>query len=311
MKFLLFGANGQVGWELQRALSPLGDVVLPPRQEADLARPVQPVIERHAPDVIVNAAAYTAVDRAESEPQLAYRINAAAVGEMAQAAAHSGAWLVHYSTDYVFDGRKDGPYVETDPTGPLSAYGRSKLAGEEAIRAVPQCAHLIFRTSWVYALRGQNFAHTILKRAFAQDKLQVVADTYGAPTGAELIADVTALALHTLFREAARQGAGRPGRSESGTFHLVPSGTTTWYGYASFLIEQARAAGLPVRVAAESIVPVPATAFPAPAQRPLNSRLDNSRLAARFGLALPDWRWPIARFVDALAREHAAARGRA
>jgi dTDP-4-dehydrorhamnose reductase len=310
MKILLFGANGQVGWELQRALAPLGELVALARHEADLAQPVQPLIERHAADVIVNAAAYTAVDRAESEPELAYRINAAAVGEMAQAAARSGAWLVHYSTDYVFDGRKDGPYVETDAAAPLSTYGRSKLAGEEAIRAVPQCAHLILRTSWVYALRGQNFAHAILKRAFSLDRLQVVADTYGAPTCAELIADVTALALHTLFREAARAGARRPDRSQSGTYHLTPSGTTTWHGYASFLIEQARAAGLPLRVAARDIDPVPASAFPAPARRPLNSRLDHSRLATRFGLAMPDWRQPIPRLVDALAREHRAAAAR-
>jgi dTDP-4-dehydrorhamnose reductase len=305
MKILLFGANGQVGWELRRSLSPLGTLIALSHAEADLMLPVRQFIERHRPDVIVNAAAYTAVDRAESEPELALRINAGAVGEMAQAASELGALLVHYSTDYVFDGKKpsaEGAYAETDATGPLSVYGRSKLAGEQAVRAVPACEHLIFRTSWVYAVRGRNFARTILERARTMERLQVVADTFGAPTNAELIADVTALALHTL-RPDPTHAARRPDPSQLGTYHLVPSGTTTWHEYATYLIEQARAAGLPVRVAPHNIIGVPASTFPAAAQRPLNSRLDNRRLAQRFGLTLPDWRWPIARFVDALARE--------
>jgi dTDP-4-dehydrorhamnose reductase len=301
MKLLLFGANGQVGWELQRALAPLGELVALGRGEADLTRPPGALIEKHRPQVVVNAAAYTAVDRAESEPDLAMRINGAAVGEMAQAAARAGALLVHYSTDYVFDGSKDAPYVETDPTAPLSVYGRSKLAGEEAIRAVSGGEHLIFRTSWVYAARGQNFARTILRRALALDRLQVVADTFGVPTGAELIADVTALAVHAL-----RGGGPRAGAPAPGTYHLVPSGATTWHGYASHLIELARAAGLPIRVAAADIAAVPSSTFPAPARRPLNSRLDNARLAGAFGLALPDWRQPLPRLVDAFAAMHAA-----
>jgi len=317
MNILLFGADGQVGWELRRALSPLGPVTALGRREADLEQPVAPLIERQRPDLIVNAAAYTAVDRAEAEPERALRINAGAVGEMADCAAALGALLVHYSTDYVFDGRKpnDGSaaaaYSETDPTGPLSAYGRSKLAGEEAIRAAG-CDHLILRTSWVYAARGGNFARTILQRARTMDRLQVVADTYGVPTHAELLADVTALVLQQVQRargaDAPPQGRRDP--ADLGTYHLVPGGSTTWHGYASHLIELARAAGIALRVAPDAIAPVPASTFPAAAQRPLNSRLDNRRLERRFGLALPDWRWHLARFVDAVAREGGGAAGR-
>jgi dTDP-4-dehydrorhamnose reductase len=311
MNILLFGANGQVGWELHRSLSPLGTVTALGHQDADLAQPVRQLIERHRPDVLVNAAAYTAVDRAESEPDLAMRINAGAVGEMAQVAAELGALLIHYSTDYVFDGKKpsaQGAYGESDATGPLSVYGRSKLAGEEAIRAVTECEHLIFRTSWVYAVRGRNFARTILERARTMDRLQVVADTFGVPTCAELIADVTALVLHALRGVPTSPGARRADASQLGTYHLVPSGTTTWHGYATYLIEQARAAGIPIRVSAQDIAAVAASTFPAPAQRPLNSRLDNRRLSERFGLTLPEWRDPIPRFVDALARESAEIR---
>jgi dTDP-4-dehydrorhamnose reductase len=295
MRILLFGADGQVGWELQRALCSLGDVVALGHAEGDLEQPLEASILARRPDVIVNAAAYTAVDQAESERGRAMRINAEAVGEMARAAAALGALLVHYSTDYVFDGAKDGPYVESDPTAPLSVYGHSKLAGEEAIRATPGCAHFIFRTSWVYALRGRNFARTIVQRARTMERLQVVADTHGVPASAELLADVTALAIR-----AARAPGGAVG---GGTFHLVPSGATSWHGYAVFLIETLRAAGVAIRVAPERIVPVPASAFPAPARRPLNSRLDNARLCAHLGLQLPDWRLHVRRLADGLARE--------
>jgi dTDP-4-dehydrorhamnose reductase len=320
MEILLFGANGQVGWELRRSLCALGAVTALGHREADLAQPLRHLIASHRPDVIVNAAAYTAVDRAESEPDLALRVNAGAVGEMAQAAAELGALLVHYSTDYVFDGQKgfnalrgapadsaDAAYRESDPTRPLSAYGRSKLAGEEAIRAVIGCEHLIFRTSWVYAARGRNFARTILERARTMDELQVVDDTFGVPTSAELIADVTALILHGLVGAGAPAAPGGRDPACLGTYHLVPSGATTWHGYASYLIEQARLAGMPIRVSDQNIVGVPASTFAAPAQRPRNSRLDNRLLMQRFGLALPDWRWSIPRLVDGLARESAPA----
>jgi dTDP-4-dehydrorhamnose reductase len=271
---------------------------------------VQARILAARPDVIVNAAAYTAVDQAETDGARAQRINAGAVAEMAQAAAALGALLVHYSTDYVFDGAKDGPYVESDPTGPLGVYGRSKLDGEAAIRATPGCAHLIFRTSWVYALRGRNFARTIVQRARTMERLQVVADTRGVPTSAELIADITALAIRAARAPSPGAGAAAdvaadagPDAGPRGTYHLVPSGATTWHAYAVYLIETLRAAGVAIRVAPEHIVPVPASTFPAPARRPLNSLLDNARLAAHLGLQLPDWRLHVRRLADGLARE--------
>jgi dTDP-4-dehydrorhamnose reductase len=302
LNILLFGADGQVGWELRRSLCILGAVTALGRRDGDLEQPLRPLVEAARPDVIVNAAAYTAVDRAESEPERALRVNGEAVGEMARLAAERGALLVHYSTDYVFDGEKAGAYRESDATAPLSAYGRSKLAGETAIASVAGCRHLVFRTSWVYALRGRNFARTILQRACTQDRLKVVADTAGVPSSAELIADVTA---HAIFRLRGRRespgAAGDPGTAPGGTYHLVPSGSTTWHGYATLLVEAARSAGLPVRVAPQDIEPVPATAFPAPARRPRNSLLDNRRLCEHFGLALPDWKVHVQRFVDELA----------
>jgi len=310
MNILLFGANGQVGWELQRSLAPLGRLTAVGHAEGNLEEPVRDRILQERPQVIVNAAAYTAVDKAEAEPQRAFRVNGEAVGEMALAAAELGALLVHYSTDYVFDGAKSSPYEVDDPTAPLSVYGRSKLAGEQAIRAAAGCRHLIFRTSWVYALRGGNFAHTILKRAGSMDRLQIVADTFGVPTSAELLADVTALAVQRVENPARANDAAaslasgavaRDYNSILGTYHLVPAGVTTWHGYGSFLIEAARARGLPIKVAAGEIAPVPASTFPAPARRPLNSRLDNRLLEQRFGLQLPDWRLHVRRFVEEIA----------
>lgn len=306
MKILLLGANGQLGWELQRALAPLGTLTALGHADGDLEKPLRPILEREAPDVIVNAAAYTAVDRAESEPERALRINGDAVGEIARAAAESGALFVHYSTDYVFDGRGSTPWRETDPTAPRNTYGRTKLAGETAIRACG-CDHLIFRTSWVYAARGRNFARTILERAQTVDSLKAVADTWGVPTSAELLADVTALAIHRL--DAARRNdhadlgssPPRPAESRYGTYHLVPCGETTWHGYATELLRTAHDCGLPLRVAPEAIEAVPATAFPAPAARPLNSRLDNARIQDAFGLQLPDWRIHVRRLVEEIA----------
>jgi dTDP-4-dehydrorhamnose reductase len=302
MNILLFGANGQVGRELQRSLAPLGALTALGHADADLEQPLRDTIVRLRPQVIVNAAAYTAVDQAEAEPDRALRINGGAVAEMALAATELGALLVHYSTDYVFDGSKSTPYAVDDAPAPLSVYGRSKLAGETAIRAAPGCRHLIFRTSWVYAVRGSNFAHTILQRARTMDRLQVVADTHGVPTSAELIADVTALALYrTIQGTNSSQAATGAADSYSGTYHLVPAGATTWHGYASFLIETARSRGLPVQVAADAITPVPASTFASPARRPLNSRLDNRLLEQRFGLELPDWRVHVRRFVEEIA----------
>lgn len=295
MKILLLGKNGQVGWELQRALAPLGELIALDRRggqyqsmalSGDLAHPdeIAATVRRLAPDVIVNAAAHTAVDRAESEPALASLINADAVAAIAHEAARSGAWLLHYSTDYVFDGSSQVPWCEDDATAPLSAYGRSKLAGEEAVRA-SDCRHLILRTSWVYAARGGNFARTMLRLAAERERLQVIDDQVGAPTGAELIADISAHALRSALADAGC----------SGTYHLAAAGETSWHGYACFVIEQARRLQQTLRV--EEIAPIPSAAYPAAAPRPLNSRLDCTKLRTTFGLTLPDWRIGVGRML--------------
>jgi dTDP-4-dehydrorhamnose reductase len=295
MRILLFGRTGQVGWELQRSLQPLGEVVaLDSRSaalHADFAQPdaLAATVAAVKPDVIVNAAAYTAVDKAESEPDRARAINALAPGVLARAAAERGAWLVHYSTDYVFDGSGDTPWVEDAPTGPLSVYGRTKLEGEQAIRA-SGCRHLVLRTSWVYAARGGNFAKTMLRLAAERDALKVIADQVGAPTGAELLADVTAHLLRTATAD--------PGAGLSGTYHLAAAGETSWHGYATFVIEAARRRGVPIRVAPEAVQAIPTAEYPTPARRPLNSRLDTTRLQQRFGLRLPPWQVGVERLLD-------------
>ncbi len=289
MKILLLGANGQVGWELRRSLAPLAEVVAPGRHDAltgDLADPpaLAATVRLLRPDVIVNAAAYTAVDKAESEPGLARTINAEAPASLAAEAARLGILLVHYSTDYVFDGSGDRPWQEDDPTGPLNVYGHTKLAGENAIRE-SGCRHLLFRTSWVYASRGKNFAKTILKFAREREFLTVVDDQFGAPTGADLIADVTAQALRSALSSSALDG----------TYHLVADGTTTWHGYAEFLCAVARELGTELQ--ASEIRPVPGSEFKTPAQRPGNSRLDHAKLQEKFGLILPDWKAGVERML--------------
>jgi dTDP-4-dehydrorhamnose reductase len=292
MKILLLGKGGQVGWELQRALAPLGELVAldfdSTGLHADFSRPegLAATVQTVRPDVIVNAAAHTAVDKAESEPALAQAINATAPGVLAREAAALGAWLVHYSTDYVFDGSGDAPRDEEAPTGPLSVYGRTKLDGEDAIRA-SGCRHLIFRTSWVYGARGGNFAKTMLRLAAEREKLTVIDDQVGAPTGADLLADVTAHALRACARDP----------SLAGTYHAVASGQTSWHGYARFVIGFAHARGVALKTAVDHIEPVPTTAFPTPARRPLNSRLSTARLRERFGLVLPEWQVGVERML--------------
>ena len=297
MKILLLGKDGQVGWELQRSLAPLGELLAFGHSEADLEDldGLHRLIEHHRPGVIVNAAAYTAVDKAESEPDKARAINALAAGMLAQLAGASDAWLIHYSTDYVFDGDKPVPYLETDTTGPLSVYGNTKLEGEQLIRQ-SAARHLIFRTSWVYAARGGNFAKTMLRLAREKDTLSVVADQHGAPTSAALIADVTALALYRIAQtaDAARL---------AGTYHLAASGTTTWYDYAKYLLEYARASGADLKAGPENVKPIPADAYPVPAKRPKNSRLDTTKLAGAFNLRLPDWQYHVRRLVDEFAAQ--------
>jgi len=295
MKILLLGKNGQVGWELQRSLAPLGEVVALDQGEpgelcADFTHPdeLAETVRRVAPQVIVNAAAYTAVDKAEAEPELARTINAQAPAVLAEAADKLGAWLVHYSTDYVFDGSGKQPRVETASTGPLSVYGQTKLEGEHAVAR--SAKHLIFRTSWVYAARGANFAKTMLRLAAERDELRVIDDQIGAPTGAELLADITAHAIRTVKNQ--------PELEWAGLYHLSASGETSWHAYACFVIEQARRAGRPLRVATDRIEAIPTSAYPTPAQRPLNSRLDTSKLQRTFGLCLPDWRVGVKRLLD-------------
>lgn len=300
MKILLFGKNGQVGWELQRSLAPLGEIIdldfdshragVPHAQPlcGDFTRPeeLRQTVRNVAPDVIVNAAAHTAVDRAESEPDQARLINARAPALLAEEARVLGAWLIHYSTDYVFDGSGSAARLETDPTGPLNVYGATKLEGEQAILA-SGCRHLIFRTSWVFAARGGNFAKTMLRLGQARDSLSVIDDQTGAPTGAELLADVTAHAIATALRQP----------EVAGLYNLVAAGETSWYGYARFVLNFARQRGVPLKVAPEHIHPVASSAYPTPARRPHNSRLDTAKLQHAFHLNLPSWQSGVERML--------------
>ncbi len=301
MKILLLGKNGQVGWELQRSLAPLGTVLALDRHShshsrtedtadfcGDLSQPerLAQTVRTFQPDVIVNAAAHTAVDKAESETELARTLNALAPAALAQAAADVGAWLVHYSSDYVFNGAGDRPWQEGDATGPLSVYGHTKLEGEQAILA-SGCRHLILRTSWVYAARGGNFAKTMLRLAAERERLTVIDDQWGAPTGADLIADVTAIAIRSALQQP----------DLSGVYHLVASGETTWHGYASHVVAQARHLQPDIGLKVSEIAPVPTSAFPTPAQRPLNSRLNTRKLQQAFGVVLPPWQQGVDRLL--------------
>lgn len=290
-KILLLGKDGQVGWELQRALAPLGPLTSLSRKECDLADPaqVEAALETYEPEVIVNAAAYTAVDKAETDQAMARRVNGDAVAELALYAREMGSLLVHYSTDYVFDGTKPDAYVEDDITNPLSVYGQSKLDGEHRIRDA-LCRHLIFRTSWVYGAYGSNFAKTILRLAQERTALNVIDDQIGAPTSAELIADVTAHALRDVLS----------GRAPGGTYHLAAAGETSWYGYARLVIDHARAQGLPLALADTGLKPIPASEYPLPAKRPQNSRLNTQLLERSFALKLPQWEDGVRRVLDEL-----------
>jgi len=307
MKILLLGREGQVGWELQRSLLPLGEVVALGRDShgnpdglcGDLSQldPLAQTIRNICPDVIVNAAAYTAVDRAESEAELARTVNALAPGVLAQEAQKIGAWLVHYSTDYVFDGSGQRPWREDDATGPLSVYGRTKLEGEQA---AAQCArHLIFRTSWVYGARGGNFAKTMLRLASQRESLQVIDDQRGAPTGADLLADCTAQAL--------RLGLANAGDSAqhplSGVYHLAAAGETSWFHYANYVFSLAQTAQAAIKLIVKDVKPIPSSAYPTAAARPLNSRLDTTKLQTTLGLHLPDWQLGVARMLKEMNHE--------
>lgn len=294
VKILLLGCNGQVGWELQRSLQPLGEVIAcdfdsSADRRADFTQPasVAALVDRVRPQIIVNSAAHTAVDKAESEVELARAINATTVGAIAERAAVLGSLLIHYSTDYVYDGSGSLPREESSPTAPLSVYGRTKLEGEELIRA-SGCRHVILRTSWVYAARGNNFIKTMLRLAAERETLSVIDDQIGAPTGADLLADVTALMIARITARDAHLG---------GTFHCVAAGETSWFDYARFVIDWARANGQLVKVAPEGLRAVPTSAYPTPAARPLNSRLSTAKLRSTFSLHLPDWRVGVERML--------------
>lgn len=294
MKILLFGKNGQVGWELQRSLAPLGDVVaLGHAGEDGLCGDFMDVaglirtVDEVRPDVIVNAAAYTAVDRAEADRETARAINVLAPAALAQAAHQRGAWMVHYSTDYVFDGSGTKPWSEGDVPAPLNFYGQTKLDGERAV--ADSCdRHLILRTSWVFGNRGLNFVRTMLRLAGERDRLEVVDDQFGAPTGADLLADITAHAL--------RAAASKP--SLAGIYHVAAAGEVSWHAYAQFVIAKALAAGVPLKASPERVEPVASTQYRTAARRPPNSRLDTTRLRTTFGLNLPAWQQGVGRMLE-------------
>jgi dTDP-4-dehydrorhamnose reductase len=295
VKILLFGKGGQVGWELQRSLAPLGEVVAVDFDSTDFCGDftnlagLAETVRQVKPNIIVNAAAHTAVDKAESEPDLARTINALAPGVMAAEAQKLGAWLVHYSTDYVFDGSGSQAWKESDTPAPLSVYGQTKLEGEQAVAA--NCAkYLIFRTSWVYAARGGNFAKTMLRLAKERDSLSVIDDQIGAPTGADLLADITALALQRVQTQPEQHNL-------AGLYHLVASGYTSWHGYATLVIEQARHAGVDIKTSKNAINKIATEAYKTPATRPLNSKLNTSKLQTAFNLRLPPWQHGVSRML--------------
>jgi dTDP-4-dehydrorhamnose reductase len=292
MKILLLGKKGQLGWELQRSLAPLGELVSLSSDSkiycGDLTnlQELADTVQKLKPDIIVNAAAYTSVDQAEIEPELARIVNSDSLVVLAREAKLIGAWLIHYSTDYVFDGRGLAPWKEVDITEPLGVYGTTKLAGELAIQK-SGCKYLIFRTSWVYGVRGNNFVKTILCLAAERHSLKVIDDQVGAPTGADLLADVTAHIIRIVWNKP----------ELGGLYHLSAAGETTWYGYATFVIDWARKNGYELKVLPESIIPVPSSAFPTPSQRPKNSRLNTCQLTSNFNITLPQWQTGVVRML--------------
>ncbi len=293
-RFFITGANGQLGFELQRALAPLGEVTACGRDVCDLSSPdsIRAAVCAAKPDVIFSAGAYTAVDKAEAEPDLARAVNASAPGILGEEAAKLGALVIHYSTDYVFDGAKPSAYREEDATNPLGVYGQTKLEGEKALSS-SGCDHLIFRTSWVFGAHGKNFLKTILRLATSRDELRIVADQLGAPTGASLLADASA---HIAARYLRDGGENVP----FGLYHLAAGGETSWHGLAQHIVAKAAAANSPLKATMDRILPIPAAEYPTPAARPANSRLDNSKFCAAFGLHLPDWTHGVDQVLDVL-----------
>jgi len=317
LRIVLLGAQGQLGHALAPALPAMGEVLAFGRQQADLshAPALQALLDQHQPQLIVNAAAYTAVDKAEQETDLAHAINAQAPAVLAQWAAAHGAVLVHYSTDYVFDGRSPRPYTEADAPAPLSVYGQSKWAGERAVRAAAG-RHLVFRTSWVVGAHGGNFLKTMLRLGTERDSLRVVADQHGAPTSTDLIAHTTVQVLQQMRAPALAantKGEASPPPNAHwapandprwGLYHLAAAGETTWHAYACHVMERATALGWPVRASAPRIEAIATDQYPLPAPRPANSRLNTQRLQSRFGLNLPDWREGVDAVIDSLPIHH-------
>ena len=295
-RFLITGANGQLGFELQRALAPLGEVIALDRSGCDLsnADSIRSAVRSAKPDVIFNAGAYTAVDKAESEPDLANAINAVAPGIIGEEAAKIGALVIHYSTDYVFDGAKASAYSETDIPNPLGVYGMTKLAGEQAL-AASGAMHLIFRTSWVYGLNGKNFIKTILRLASERSELKIVADQFGAPTGAALLADVSAHVASRYLREGVDS-------FPFGLYHLTASGETSWHELARHVVAKAIAADWKLPATPDRILPITTPEYPTPAARPANSRLNTSKFVEAFGIQLPDWRIGVDQVMDVLVQ---------
>lgn len=297
MKILLLGKNGQVGWELQRSLAPLGEVIALDRHghnglQGDMSQSeaVKQTILKLKPDIVVNASAYTAVDLAETEQDFAKQINFNAVQRIAEACLEVEALLVHYSTDYVFSGQGNSAFLESNEVDPINIYGKTKAQGEQAI-VISGCKYLIFRTSWVYAAKGKNFLKTMLNLAQQREELSIINDQIGAPTSAELIADITALAISQTINE----------NSKVGIYHLVASGETSWFDYANYVFEQAKLAGVELMV--KKVTPIPTTAYPTPAKRPYNSRLDNQKLQSTFQLILPDWKLGVQRTLTELLKK--------
>jgi dTDP-4-dehydrorhamnose reductase len=299
MKILLTGKTGQLGWELERILPAVGDVVALDRQGLDLAgqKSIRRAVAEVRPHLIVNAAAYTAVDLAEDEPELAHAINAEGPGILAEEAKKIGAALIHYSTDYVFDGRKTSPYTEDDPTGPLNVYGRTKLAGEQAIQAVG-VPHLIFRTSWVYSTRGKNFLLTILRLASEREELRIVNDQIGCPNWSRSLAEATIDVVKRISEQAKLSAFG----DFSGIYHMSGVGETTWYEFAKGILQKVSHPSivddLAIRLKAKRVIPIPTSEFPTRVQRPIYSVLSCSKLLKRFGIALPEWSIQLARISE-------------
>ena len=295
MKLLLLGANGQLGWELQRSIAMLGKLKVCDRNTVDFfdLDGLRKLIRDYKPDVIVNAAAYTDVDKAESDEENAFQVNSRAVNLLAQEAKVLDAWLIHYSTDYVFDGTKMGAYIEEDKTNPLSIYGKTKLQGEEAILK-SKCKYLIFRTSWLYGIHGKNFFKTIIKLAKERDELRVISNQIGAPTSAELVADVTSLCLYRIAQNSLSS------KEISGIYHLTSTGKASWYDFAKYIIIEAQKFGGVFLTNPENIIAVNASEYVLPAKRPVNSLLDTQKLCKTFNLYLPSWQIHADRVIKEL-----------